>query len=264
MVCQHFFFILYWEKIRTFPIMLFYKHSWGKHPRAELFAQLPNYILRKKMPGSRIAEWSFCTFSKVVDPLKNLPTLPSPSNLRKHPFPTPSLTLGFIKCFNPSVQIFSKARHSSALSWPPAWLARSPGMGTKWPDRAKRAGHMKHHLPLAFLFQGRKWKGPGESSIFVPTGGWRNWGKEGAKGVTGFLLHTPRWEALCFPPPPRPPPSQTTSASERPGRKGKTNTRAEGESLDLQVRRAVRSHQGPPFQLQTAVFDISMWPGGGE
>lgn len=99
----------------------------------------------------------------------------------------------------------------------------------------------------------------------VPAGGQRNRGQEGTKGVTGRLLHTPRWEASDFPAPfPPPPPSQTKSADERCPGKGKANTRAEGTSLNLQVRRAVRSHQGPPFQLQTAAFDISMQPGGGK
>lgn len=46
--------------------MLFYKHSWGKHPHAELSAQLPNYILRKKMPGSGIAERSFALSLRLL------------------------------------------------------------------------------------------------------------------------------------------------------------------------------------------------------
>ena len=135
-----FFFHPLWREIRMFPIMLFYKYSWDKQPRAEAFSQLPNYTLRgkKKIPRIGIAESGICSFSKAVDPScqkalwKTFP-LCLPQQFKKTPVFHTLTYSRFHKIFQPSVCTFS-GKHITLL------LCLDPGLtGQKPWDRGEMA-----------------------------------------------------------------------------------------------------------------------------
>ena len=78
----------------------------------------------------------------------------SPSNLRKHPFSTPSLTPRFIKYFNLQCARFQESTSHSCFVLTPARLVRSPGTGAKWPDRASLPGQATRSIsPQPFSFK---------------------------------------------------------------------------------------------------------------
>lgn len=104
---------------------------------------------------------------------------------------------------------------------------------------------------LHFLFQGRKGKGLGDD-VFT-----RQLANSRERKGPGCQRAPP---SLPIPQTP----SQTTSAESSGKKEEKQIPGPEGKSMDLQVRRAVCSHRGPPFQLQTAACDISMPPEEGE
>lgn len=156
-----FFFHPLWREIRMFPIMLFYKYSWDKQPRAEAFSQLPNYTLRGKKKSlelellNRAFALSLRLLILLAKKLSGKPShFASPSNLRKHPFSTPSLTPGFIKYFNLQCARFQESTSHSCFVLTPAWLVRSPGTGAKWPDRASLPRHTTRSIsPQPFSFK---------------------------------------------------------------------------------------------------------------